>query len=210
MLQLLKTALHFANLSSSTFGYELVLFLYLLLEKNYYGLLRAFLITFLLVHYRVKCSPYLERVDAKCLIKRDILWDPLGASADSEIGLFVFFIIHRSRSSDGLQNKSKRGLQRVMLLLWKLRQQVGIAAAWLFSVFYITISHCTFRTFLDSQSQQSGVASGRRNKPVRKMEEEVFSNPVWVILYTVGVIALFYHFVSPKLPKALTFITSVD
>lgn len=110
-----------------------------------------------------------------------------------EIGLFVFFIIHIVQGVVmELQNRSKRGSKGYAVALgnrgskWYSR---SMAILGLLILLFLIVHLGHF--WIPNRSNQ-GWLLGEEINLFEKMKE-VFSNPVWVILYTVGVIALFYH-----------------
>lgn len=91
-----------------------------------------------------------------------------------------------------LQNRSKRGSKGYAVALgnrgskWYSR---SMAILGLLILLFLIVHLGHF--WIPNRSNQ-GWLLGEEINLFEKMKE-VFSNPVWVILYTVGVIALFYH-----------------
>lgn len=110
-----------------------------------------------------------------------------------EIGLFLFFILHIVQGIVlELQNRSKRGSTGYAVSLgnrgskWYSRS-MAILGTLILLFLIVHLGHF----WIPNRSNQ-GWLLGEEINLYEKMKE-VFSNPVWVVLYVVGVMALFYH-----------------
>lgn len=110
-----------------------------------------------------------------------------------EIGLFLFFILHIIQGIVlELQNRSKRGAKGYAVSLgnrgskWYSRS-MAILGVLILLFLIVHLGHF----WIPNRSNQ-GWLLGEEINLYEKMKE-VFSNPIWVVLYIVGVLALFYH-----------------